>query len=179
MSSADIRTGLHLIDFAPESISGDEHVVALLAAIDPEVMAVAGEAQRANVLPRISDLDVNDPIDVEIIAALAWQFRFHQLRVWDMAPLANRRDFLVGSLDFLSRSGTRWAVEQIAALTGWNIVFVEWQEEPSSADPGTYRVVIHGGAEVAFPAGARLAISEWCYRFAPTGTKIWGMNFVP
>ena len=74
----DLRSA-RLIDFVPESIASDPEVVALCAALDPQMQAVSSAIVEAIILPRIAELE--EPV----LDAVAWGFKLDRLRVWDVA----------------------------------------------------------------------------------------------
>jgi phage tail P2-like protein len=127
----DIRTA-NLIDIVPASIKSDPEIVAISAAINPEVRAVAVAADEANILARI------DAQPESVLDAIAWGMRLNELQVWDVATVARKRTILKGILKLRKKSGTPYTVRQMLSLLENRSELVEWWEEDAAAN--TYRV---------------------------------------
>ena len=162
----DLRSA-RLIDFVPESIASDPEVVALCAALDPQMQAVSSAIVEAIILPRIAELE--EPV----LDAVAWGFKLDRLRVWDVATVAQKRTLLGRALYYLRRSGTPAAIRWVLSCFPWPASFVEWFTEAGANQ--TWRIAIgHNGSELTLEQLA--ALEEMVHRFGRTGAHLSGVT---
>lgn len=156
VDSLDIRNA-SLLDFLPDSISGDPDVLALSAAIDPELRVVSAAILEALVLPRVA-LQSEAVLD-----ALAWGFGLVRMVGWDGAPLAQKRALMAQIVMVYRRRGTTWAVRRALDLLGEAYTLTRWHETPPD-DPWSYRLQIivgGGGLPAAVVASARQLVEAY------------------
>ena len=157
MTRLDLR-GISLLDLVPESIASDPEVIAMAAALDPELQAVSEAIIGVVILPNIAELDES------ILNELGWAFRLNELQLWDSATVEGKRALLVNIFAIRKKSGTRFAVRRIFDLVSVVGMLIEWWEE--GAAPFSYRLLITVG-DVGITAAQLSQTQELTYRFAP------------
>jgi phage tail P2-like protein len=111
--------GISLADIIPSSITSDPQVLAMIAALDPEIDGVSGDIKEALIYPRIGDLPEN------ILDLLAWQWHvdFYEPEGMDVEK---KRNIVKSALMVHRKKGTPWAVRRLLADLGFQIEYSEW-----------------------------------------------------
>ena len=126
--------GISLFDIAPDSITGNADVQAIMRAVDPELQRAARNILKALIYFRIDELP--EPV----IDALAWQWHvdFYEPDL----TLEVKRDLVMASIPWHRIKGTPAAVEQMATTVFGHSWITEWFEAEPKRRPYTFRLAV-------------------------------------
>lgn len=111
------------IDIVPESIRNDPQIQAACSAIDQELQAIYGDIPSICFIPNIEE-QVAPLLDI-----LAWQFHVDVWQGWDGAlDNETKRQLILQSIQWHSKKGTKWAVEQMLKTVFKQGAVTEWFE---------------------------------------------------
>ncbi|MDR3353939.1 MAG: phage tail protein I [Synergistaceae bacterium] len=111
--------GLSLADIIPSSIANDPQVLAMIAALDPEISGVSRDIREALIYSRIDELPES------VIDLLAWQFHadFYEPVTMD---LQTKRNIVKSTIMVHRKKGTPWAVRRLFSDLGFQMEYSEW-----------------------------------------------------
>jgi phage tail P2-like protein len=107
-------------DVIPPTISGDKQVLAISAAVSPQLQDVSQNIQECILLPRL------DELPEAVVDLLAWQYHvdFYESDL----PLERKRNLVRSSIEAHRHKGTPYAVERVVAAAFGNVKLSEWFE---------------------------------------------------
>lgn len=154
----DLRSG-RLLDLVPPVIADDPDIIAMCAALDPEIREIASCIDDINIMARL------DEQPEAVLDSVAWSVNLLGLPVYENADVNGKRSLLKEIFGVRRRAGTVWSVKRVFLLLRLAATLIEWWEE--GADPYTYRVRLDA-SENGITREQLLQIPELLRRFAPT-----------
>ena len=132
---AKIIHDLSLLDIAPPSISNDDNVKAIIAAINPELKSVSEAISDAFIISRVNELPER------VIDLLAWQWHvdFYEPDL----DLATNRALVLSSIKYHKKKGTKYAIKTALEALGFVPVIKEWFEPEMGTPPHTFSITGH------------------------------------
>lgn len=136
---------ISLRDTIPDSIAKDDKISSAIAAIDPQLHAIAKRTETPSIYYNIDNL-TSDQLD-----NLAWQFDLSTWREkWDVAI---KRNVLKTAIKIKSKNGTLSAVKEAIASLGSAAIIKEWWQEQETdgkgnivkGTPHTFKVLVSLG----------------------------------
>lgn len=125
---------ISLRDTIPDSIAKDKKVSSAIAAIDPQLHAIAKRTETPSIYYNIDNL-TSEQLDI-----LAWQF---DLSTWrEKWNIAIKRSVLKTAIRDKSKNGTLSAVRQAVASIGSAASITEWWQENPKGEPHTFKVQV-------------------------------------
>jgi phage tail P2-like protein len=111
------------LDLAPDSIRDDPQVQSICYALDQEMTAIYGCIPSILFMPNI--LTISQPL----IDILMWQLHVDVWQGWG-GPLTDdkKKRLILDSLNWHSKKGTKWAVEQMLNVVFQKAFVTEWYQ---------------------------------------------------
>ena len=124
---------LSLADISPPSLLYDKNILAIIAALDPQLQSVSRDVREALIFSRIDELPES------VIDLLAWQWH---VDFYESAhSLDAKRAMVKSSISWHRKKGTRAAIVEALDMLGLVTRFTAWHELlDEGAQPYTFEI---------------------------------------